>query len=232
MGQNLTEHEHESLHLTHTNPFEWDTQGTLHIYDDTEKDNFDFWAQIGIPAINGIVIVVLIFIAGLCFNWFQRNQAEKQQKIDKAKTEIQGYVDRAAQASGTRQKVLTDYSNRVSDLMLATKLSDSSLRNVLRGETLIALRRLDDKDEIRKYIDKTIDIEGELLKLIKPTTSKEKDTANKAENAQIAPDVLDGFNDGGELKGFLIRFLFDSKLLTRYDPIVDLRGANISLKLS
>ena len=137
-------------------------------------------------------------------------------KLQQDKATIQRYVDRAAQASGTKQKVLTDYGTRISDLVINNNLKQlplispidenriDEIRNVARGEKLIALRRLDDKVEIEQSVD----------------LPKEK-------IAQLK-DVLRKYNDAGELKGLLVRFLYESELLIGVDPIVNLSGANIT----
>lgn len=218
MTQNLTANEHESLHLTHSSPSEWDTQGTLHLYDDTKNGSFAWWEKILIPIISGILIggaAVGIAFSGNRFNEVQQVNAT-----------LQRYKDRAIQASGTRQKVLTDYSERISNLVvvnaLKQSLSTDDIRKVARGETLIALRRLDDN--------------GEGEKLIKDATDLLKSTAPLE-----SIDALSGFNDAGDMKGLLVRFLFESKLLTdgndpinpetqppANNPVVVLSGANIT----
>ncbi len=222
MTQNLD----ESLHLININssPSEWDTRGTLHtkgtlditkgtldIYDRTEKGKFAFLLEKMFPVLTGFMTAYIAILGSLLahhFNLFQANNAA-----------FQRYQDRAIQASGTRQKVLTDYSERISDLTkesnFASLSNDPNIKLKLKGETLIALRRLDDNGEGEKLISNA---ERKITQL----------NQTPFFNFIESTDTLRGFDDADELKGLLVRFLFESELLTRDEQIVDLSGANIT----
>ncbi len=207
MTRSLTEH--ESLHLTHTTSDEWDAQGTLHTKGILDIEDFD--QKIKKFKDKGIVERMVdwgakIFIpASLAIIAFLGHQFAQLQEDNKT---IQRFVDKAAQASGTRQEVLTNYGRRISDLVVSHNLKQSrptdEVRKVAKGETLITLRRLYNVENEKQYAE----LPDNKIKQLETTLSK--------------------YDDAGELKGLLVRFLYDSDLLTRDEQIVDLSGSNIT----
>jgi hypothetical protein len=109
------------------------------------------------------------------------------------------------QASTTRQTVLTEYAKRTTDIQ-ATSLDSGQKAILMRGETLIALQRLDDSrgEERKGEVDEVIASVASLLDL-----DKEKD---RQELANRTKD-LKGFDNSGKLKGYLVRFLRETNQL-------------------
>ena len=144
-----------------------------------------------IPLLGTVVLGIL----GLRFTWAQFEITNTRQDADSA--------DKARE---TKEQVLTDYGKTISELMTKNKegtdeehIPNNSKRNIARGQTLIALRRLNpDENEI--------------------------DHESKV--------------DTGELKGLLIRYLYELHLIDTYErnkegkkvfdrADIDLRGADI-----
>jgi len=92
-------------------------------------------------------------------------------------------------------------------------------KNTAKGETLIALRRLDDGGEVEELANRAV----KLLVGKKELSDEERDRV-------IGESLKDfsGANDSGEGKGLLVRFLYESKLIKGEIPRVDLNGANIT----
>ena len=144
-------------------------------------------------------ILIPVVLAGLGWH-FTLSQAESAKKFTSSQTAIannRSDTDSAAKESEDREKVLTEYATSISKLVLDNKLRENNntpnaVKNLARGETLIALRRLNVSDKQAKDND---------------------------------PKV-----DKGELKGLLIRYLFESKLIN-YNPeapVIDLSGSDIT----
>lgn len=139
-----------------------------------------------------LVVPILAVVVGGIFTWTQFQISNARQDADSADKAIE-----------TKEQVLTNYSKTISQLVTEESLGQKEntyVENIARGETFVALRRLDSGNDSNN-----------------PHTSK---------------------NDTGELKGLLIRYLYDTKLIG-YDPnfvpgggdgkfVIDLYGANIT----
>ncbi|MGD1856243.1 MAG: pentapeptide repeat-containing protein [Leptolyngbyaceae cyanobacterium] len=198
----------------------------IHVYDDTERNpgKFDWVEKIWIPTalgVIGLVATVMGSILGFGLSSLQEDNA----KADRL-------IERASAASTSRQAVLTNYASRITDLIAekgAMEFDSSNpekiaIWNAMRGETIIALKRLDDtRDDGRGEIDVLKDTMREDILGI------EANTETQGENRQLAD--LDGFDDSGKLKGELVRFLYEARLLTRANANDDrdglLRGADL-----
>jgi hypothetical protein len=133
-----------------------------------------------------IIIPVAVFILGAFFTWSQFKITSDKQKSDDT-----------AKDTETKEQVLTDYGKTIAELVTKNKLDkegDNSVKNIARGQTLIALRRLNVADKNGK-------------------ADESKDEA-------------------GKLKGLLIRYLYDARLILYPSddvlPQIDLSGANIN----
>ncbi|MDX2230239.1 MAG: pentapeptide repeat-containing protein [Leptolyngbyaceae cyanobacterium bins.349] len=153
-----------------------------------------------------LVIPLTLALIGYGFTLFQTDLTNKRQDADSA--------DKARE---TREQVLTDYSKQISELVTKHNLNnfgkgaDTYVRSIAKGQTFIALRRLDVSDK-----------NGE-------------DDQAKAEDDQAKAKV-----DAGKLKGLLIRYLHDAWLIgylykseeskpeEPVEPTIILGGANIT----
>ncbi len=159
---------------------------------------------------------VIIAVVGLVFSAVQFEITNNRQDSDSKDKAIE-----------TREQVLTDYSKSIAELVTKYNLAKGSDRNVQQiasGETLIALRRLNVPDETSKE-DKSKDdknlVNWSRLQLHKLIFGDDKPDKSK--------------DDAGKLKGLLIRYLFDAKLVGysfSVDPpvetVVDLSTADIT----
>jgi hypothetical protein len=144
-----------------------------------------------------ILVPVTIAIVGFAFTAAQFIITNARQDSDSA--------DKARE---TKEQILTDYAKTISELLTKNNLrngDNGSVKNIARGQTLIALRRLT-PDEQGKDDRFTID-----------NDNKSKD-------------------DEGQLKGLLIRYLYENQLIGHNSNsgkgdeklIIDLSGANIT----
>ncbi|NJO80547.1 MAG: pentapeptide repeat-containing protein [Cyanobacteria bacterium RM1_2_2] len=125
-------------------------------------------------------------------------------------TNLRQDADSAAKAIETREQVLTDYSKTIADLLTKNKTTDvteygmdAEQKNITRGQTLIALRRLNIPDKNDKS----------------DVSQNEEDDESQ--------------NDAGKLKGLLIRYLYDAQIIgygyssSNKPAMVTLSGADI-----
>ncbi|MDJ0705733.1 MAG: pentapeptide repeat-containing protein [Leptolyngbyaceae cyanobacterium MO_188.B28] len=209
--KNSTKNKQEPTHSTHSSEqlgskkFIPKDEETIHLLDDTERlpGSFGWVEKIWIPVGIGLVGVVATGIG--TFFGFELSE------LQRSNAEAERIIERASKASSARQEVLTNYAARITDLISENKLTrydpnDSSLqpiRNAIRGESIIALKRLDDgRGEGKGEIDLLKDKMAATLGL------------NSDQNQPLATEDLEGFNDSGKLKGELVRFLYASRLLT------------------
>jgi Pentapeptide repeats (8 copies) len=147
-----------------------------------KKSEWEKWT-----AIAGVLIAAVVGISG----YFQYLATTAQQKADSADKAIE-----------TREQVLSDYSRAIAELMTKNKeetgneeyISNYNKRNIARGQTFVALRRLNISDG-------------------------------------------DGKDDASKLKGLLIRYLYELRLIDNYELVgkdvkadeadINLEGANI-----
>jgi uncharacterized protein YjbI with pentapeptide repeats len=188
------------------------TDDVIKVEDKTKK---------GIDWGTGVIIPIAIALLGL----LQYCDTKTREESDQTIAQIQRYADRASQASSTRQVVLTDYAKSITELVTQRGLDDpqspthEQAKNTAKGETLIALRRLDDGGEVEELANRAV----KLLVGKKELSDEERDRV-------IGESLKDfsGANDSGEGKGLLVRFLYESKLIKGEIPRVDLNGANIT----
>jgi hypothetical protein len=146
-------------------------------------------------------------------------------------------ADSADKARETKEQVLTDYGKSISELVMKDKLgqksSDESVKNIARGQTLIALRRLDPGDESKDEKDNESKVEmgvlNGLLTALNRLNPLKTDDTSKDDTSKV---------DTGKLKGLLIRYLYDARLIGYYkfdekgrEPVpgvMDLDSANIN----
>lgn len=190
--------------------------------DQSVKFNETPWVVIpGTILIPGLAVAATFIAAcvGVLFTFAQSEIAYDRQKSESAD-----------QALETKQKVLTDYGMVISNLVTQSNLGeedDENVKNIARGQTLIALRRLN-TNEVKSDSDN--DTRNGMQKFLKGF--QELLTGRNSLNSDESKD------DEGELKGLLIRYLYDAKLIG-YDPdvipgdgdgeyVVDLYGADIT----
>jgi hypothetical protein len=104
-----------------------------------------------------IIIPVAVFILGAFFTWSQFKITSDKQKSDDT-----------AKDTETKEQVLTDYGKTIAELVTKNKLDkegDNSVKNIARGQTLIALRRLNVADKNGKA-DESKDEAGKLKGLL------------------------------------------------------------------
>lgn len=203
----------------------------IHVKDDTDRNpgNFDWAERIWIPV--GLGIIGLIATGIGTFLGF------KLSEFQEANAKADRLIERASKASSDRQTVLTNYATRITDLISeegAMEFDDNSAEkqaiwNAIRGETIIALKRLDDsRSEGQGEIDLLKDTMEDVLGLEARQTKPSSDTDSKT--SQLTD--LTGFDDSGELKGELVRFLYEARLLggaNSRDPEASLlRGADLT----
>lgn len=175
----------------------------FHVKDDTERKpgRFDWAEKIWIPLLTAVM--------GIWIGW-------KLTSFQEANAEANRLVERASAASNNRQAVLTNYASRMTDLIATQGAMDTgnsnsegiSIWNAIRGETIIALKRLDDtrqddrseSDFLEQSMRNALNLPGE--------SASDNGTD---ENRQLAE--LSGFDDSGKLKGELVRFLYEAQLL-------------------
>ncbi|HEY9729816.1 MAG TPA: pentapeptide repeat-containing protein [Chroococcales cyanobacterium] len=108
----------------------------------TSSDKPKFNEKPWIVILGTILMPFLVAVVGFQFT-------EKQTKIANDRQDN----DSADKAIETREQVLTDYSKAIAELMTKENLekkSDESVKNIARGQTLIALRRLNVSDDKSK----------------------------------------------------------------------------------
>lgn len=189
-----------------------------HIKDDSPHGNFGWAEKIWIPVALGLVGVAATGI-GTFFGF-------KISELQQTNAEAKRIISRASQASSARQSVLTEYATRVTDLVSENDLmlndpNDPDKEHVwhaIRGESIIALKRLDDirSDDGKGEIDllqSQMDgiFEGQSTNFHLPFSTS---TGNSQETQ--LKEELEGFNDSGRLKGELVRFLHASELLNAF----------------
>jgi uncharacterized protein YjbI with pentapeptide repeats len=229
----------------HHNPGGEDTfdykveKGAIHLWDDTQhtRNWVDWIKDLGLPLFGVAVTIVL----GIIANNFT--------VLTKYNEEVQRYLTVASEASGQRQKDLTDYSHKLSDMLSQNPIDvfdvnnwtkAEVLRNRIRAETIVVLKRLNDTKH-HGYIK-----EGNLVTSIDdiayvdlPNTYKQLKApcyslfgwdwwdscvvnAGKPEQKFITKKTqpiqqkIRGFNDSGEIKGILVRSLYESELINSY----------------
>jgi Pentapeptide repeats (8 copies) len=130
-----------------------DTLQVVPIFD-RQSDRYQLLCQ-GWTAIAGVLIAFAVGFSG----WWQYQATTAQQKSDSADKERE-----------TKEQVLTDYGKSISELVTKYKLgkkSDESVKNTARGQTFIALRRLDPGDKPKDdKDDKSKDDKGKLKGLL------------------------------------------------------------------
>jgi uncharacterized protein YjbI with pentapeptide repeats len=125
-------------------------------------------------------------------------------------TTAQQESDSADKAIETREQVLTDYGKAISELMTKNKeetskeeyISNENKRNIARGQTFIALRRLNVSDKPKS--DK-----GWFNTLLVTLHLRNPDENSKNEDESKV--------DAGKLKGLLIRYLYELRLIDNYE---------------
>lgn len=204
----------------------------FHVKDDTDRQpgKFDWAEKIWIPVSLGAISLIATGIGGwlgLRLTNFQESNAEAKRLIERAST-----------ASNDRQAVLTNYASRITDLIAEQGLMDIDQSNpekqatldALRGESIIALKRLDDSREDGKGEIDILQKRMEDLELQSRQNIFQIGRSNNSEESQL--EELIGFDDSGELKGELVRFLYETKLLrgtNASDPEASLlRGADLT----
>lgn len=163
----------------------------------SEKPSVVMTGTIFIPLFAALASVAVAVVGGI-FTWGQF-----------AITYDREIADSTNQAKETKEQVLTDYSKTMADLFMkkegdGTIKLDEREKNIARGHTLIALRRLNtDKDQENgnnQSEDETQDY----------VSDKSQETGD--ENFQ-EKDADQSKNDAGELKGLLIRYLHENKVI-------------------
>ena len=153
---------------------------------------------------------------------------------------VERYLTVSSEASGQRQKDLTNYSNVITNLvsrnarinLFSNNNNDKDTANRLkyriRGETLITLDKLNDTEHegyidtksLVTSIDQTayIDLQDTFDNLKELSDYVKKFLGNNIEPVQ---EKIQLFNDSGKLKGSLVRSLYESRLIHRgeYPPI-------------
>ena len=102
-----------------------------------------------------ILLPLVLALLGAGFTAVQFIITSEQQKADGVAKDIE-----------TKEQVLTDYSKTISELVTKDKLGNEnyeSVKNIARGQTLIALRRLDSGDESK---DDTGKLKGLLIRYL------------------------------------------------------------------
>ncbi|MGJ3248682.1 MAG: pentapeptide repeat-containing protein [Elainellaceae cyanobacterium] len=145
-----------------------------------------------IPALTAVITAAIAYL-GWVYTQGQDNIANTREENDSV-----------SQAIESRGEVLTNYAKSISDLM-AEEEGDDFIPNgiekdIIRGQTLVALRRLNPEDKFQRNNEDTSqeDLLSKLSALFQPN-SDERDKETK--------------NDAGESKGYLIRYLYELELL-------------------
>lgn len=154
-----------------------------------------------------ILLPSILFLLGAAFTWSQFAITNKRQDSDSAHKD-----------SETKATVLTDYAKSISELLTKNNL----------GEPV----------DINPKNAKLVDTNPKNAKVVDTNPENAKVAANGLTFIALrrlnAPDELTRKNypdvDKGELKGYLIRYLYDSKLIAGSDSmrIVNLSGADIT----
>lgn len=210
----------------------------FHVKDDTERKpgKFDWAERIWIPSVLG-AISLLATVMGIWIGW-------KLTTIQESNAHNDRLIERARAASGDRQAVLTNYASRITDLISekgvikfdSTSPEKQATWDAIRGESIIALKRLDDslkegKGEIDRLVESMQNSDSKSrLNIFQLFSSG---NANKSQVEELAAaEELIGFDDSGNLKGELVRFLYETKLLkgvNQEDPDASLlRGADLT----
>ena len=194
--------------------------------------------------IYGAVFVIFggVFLGSGAFYLHHQAQYEKENTEKQRLLEV--YVQRASQESETRQKIVSDFYQRVSDVVRKNSpegmekiLQDTETVNtfknntaLLNAEIKIVLRRLNDSDQkVEKWIQE-----------LKEVLNDKSDKNQNNKKYQMLQDNLKNYQDGGLLKGTVVRFLYEIKLMGYYNEnsysypsVINLSGAdatNIVLK--
>lgn len=201
----------------------------------TEK----IWIPIGVGLI-GLTATIAGTILGVYLTNLQDRIAKEDQAIQKSNAKAAQIIERAGQASSERQTVLSNYAERITNLISENGLVEfdasspdkRAIWNAIRGETIIALKRLDDTSDQPEYegLGEVDVLKAQLLEVWSSTNSSSTQSNNDSQQSQLSE--LEGFNDSGELKGELVRFLYEAKLLggvNESDPEASLlRGADLT----
>ncbi|EKU99223.1 putative low-complexity protein [Leptolyngbya sp. PCC 7375] len=165
-----------------------------------------FLGEIGIP------LFAAIAAAGIA-GWFTLNQTNIAEKREANNS--------VSEATKNRGEVLTTYAKTISDLMAAKEgnnfVPNKIEKDIIRGHTLVALRRLNPQDKFQENPD---DESGSFPSL---SLSGLFESNSDEEDKKLQ-------DDAGELKGYLIRYLYDLDLLrTRYYQNDEIKEAEIDL---
>jgi hypothetical protein len=215
----------------------FDDKSFLHVgvkNESKEKRGFFGWTErIWIP-IGAAVIGLVATVGGV---WLGARFTSTQQ----VNAEVERMIARAAEASQARHETVSVYAKNVTDRLTADPdmKDDSTFGKLLLGETIITFKRLDDSRPEGQDGNQSGYAHSEIQYLkqaaIKKITTAQsnpvwlaflrlvnQDEAYQQSLDQRAKEIvkpMDGFDDADDLKGNLVRFLYESNLLDQREPV-------------
>jgi uncharacterized protein YjbI with pentapeptide repeats len=162
---------------------------------------------------------LVVALLGFIFTANQTTLANQRQDADSADKAIE-----------IREQVLTDYGKSVTDLLGKSNSNgqgNPDVEKMIRGQTLIALRRLNVAEADESQDAENAKVTSNLLNLDwNPFSTKEQSQVSKDKEAESKLEA-------GNLKGMLIRYLYETHLLGySYSPEtparVSLSGADVN----
>jgi hypothetical protein len=135
--------------INHQSPVTADeSQPTIVINNQPPATEAKSWLEKWSPVFTSIAGVLIASAVGYS-GWSQSQSAANQQKYQFESTANQQKSDSEDKARETKEQVLTDYSKTIGELVTKSNLGkrdDSYVQNIARGQTLVALRRLNASD--------------------------------------------------------------------------------------
>jgi uncharacterized protein YjbI with pentapeptide repeats len=203
---------------------------------DTSVEQVKFNEKPCIVLMDVFFVPLLVFLAGAAFTLGQFLITNVRQDIDNA--------DKTRE---TKEKVLADYSRAMTELLVTKNnlgageegfFINQDQANIARVETLIALRRLkpdESSDESKSDQSKSDESKSDQSK---SDLDKLKWLKDPLTNWGLLNPVEQSKIDRGELKGLLVRYLYDTQLIGCFikrvdgkieprEPMVHLWGADL-----